>query len=93
MQHITDLRYPPGEEDSKQNRRLRLIEEIVQLKGAAVNSGRDYRKQQVLPVVSLKSISSGEELFVDYGMEYCFEWSSMKDLFANSFKSRAGKSG
>lgn len=73
MQYINDPRYPPGDDESMATRRLAPRKANVEFKGAAVESTKNYKKQQALQVFTLKNIRVGEKLFVYYDAKYSFE--------------------
>lgn len=63
--------------------RERPRDAIKELKAAAMRSRRNYKMQQTLQMVTLRTISVGEELCPEYGMKYSLEYSSVRDLHDN----------
>lgn len=72
MPYINDRRYLPANEESKERRSLSRSEASVTCKCAASKSIADYRKKEMLLVVTLRNINVWKEPLVNYDMEYLF---------------------
>lgn len=70
MRYFSYPQSPPGDEESKEIRKLRPREASVELKTAAVKSRIDNIKQQALQAVMFRYIRAGEELLVEYGIQF-----------------------
>lgn len=72
MRHVSDPRYLPGDEKSREHTKLNRRRTNVQLGCAAPRPRADNRKQNILHLFTLRNNKAGEELLVDCGMKYLF---------------------
>lgn len=68
--NIQNPRYLSGEKEGRERSRLDTREASVALKRAAPESLADYRKHEMLHVVTFGSVEFGKELFVEYCTKY-----------------------
>lgn len=68
MRFITDQRYLPGDKDGTKVRRWSGRKAHVQFKAASRKSRADFRKNDLVQVVALRSFNVVEELFLHYGI-------------------------
>lgn len=89
MKYISSLRYLPGEADSVDARKLRSNEANAQSRAAAPKLRKDFERQQLLEVVTLRNIKIREKLIVDYGVKYSLQYLSSRGLYQkNEIKHR-----
>lgn len=62
----------------------------VNFRDVAVKSTKNYRKQETLRVVTLRTTRDSEKLFEDYDKKYRLGQSSFRDLFENSKQKKPG---
>lgn len=65
MRNISDPRYLPGAEGSRDRRRLSSRETNVAFKCATPKSRADYGEEEMFHVITLRVVEIGERLFVD----------------------------
>lgn len=70
--NIRDLRYPPGDEESRERRRLCARKSHVVFRRVALRSTADYRMRKMLHAATLRNSKVGKELLVAYGLKYLF---------------------
>lgn len=72
MRYIRSSEYLLGDKKSRERRRLSLTERNVAFKCAVPRSRADYRKVQILHVVTPRNIKAEKELPLNHAMKYSF---------------------
>lgn len=73
VQYTNDVPYRSGEEYSIEHPRLWPREANAEFRAAAAKSREKCREQPALQVITLRDITAGWTLLVDYGMRYSSE--------------------
>lgn len=69
---LTTPRYLPEDGNNVETQGLTPRKAVVETTAASEKSRKNSRKQQALEVVTSRKIRVGDELFLDYGVEYPF---------------------
>lgn len=93
MEYNNDPQCLLREENSIETWKQRRTEANVELSDAALQSRRPHGRQQPLQAVTLRNIRFSEKLFLDYGLKFRFNQTSIRALYNNRRKWKREKFG